>query len=458
MFMTATIHIYIPTHYFLFFKFCVWSECYLPIFLSPARYNICIDSQELSDPAIGADEYHSILALELIRNTQCDEQKPACANCIKHSIQCEFTPVTPQGPNSENDTQDGALLPKLVMRDLELLHHFVTVTCMTITNHRGAETDEVWRVHVVKDALSHDWLMRGVLALAALHLSRSRPERAEYFLLQSTTYQTVALAGFRSAMTNLTEENCNAVFAFSCMVAIHSFASPRKQGALGLTATGDEHGAAQWVHCVRGTFELVKWAWKWLEKGYMMPLFRTTDAANPADLEADVSNRLASLLRLCDGHSPEVAKIYEETIHCLRRTFVNVHSITDDTRVTVAVLKWPIIVPQSYMIFLDQRHPEALVILSNFCVLLNRIKTCWWIEGWPRHIMETIHGALAPDWRSWIDWPMHIILPEVSTAGIKTEPYQPHSAPLRVDSLLQHSNNQSSHSPHTPHPMLPRDT
>lgn len=59
--------------------------------------------------------------------------------------------------------------------DMEILryfHHFTTATCLTLPSMEDVDVvDTYWQVDVVAQALSNRWLMYGVLALAASHLS-----------------------------------------------------------------------------------------------------------------------------------------------------------------------------------------------------------------------------------------------------------------------------------------------
>ncbi|THX62013.1 hypothetical protein D6D06_00224 [Aureobasidium pullulans] len=59
--------------------------------------------------------------------------------------------------------------------DMEILryfHHFTTAACLTLPSMEGVDVvDTYWQVDVVAQALCNRWLMYGVLALAASHLS-----------------------------------------------------------------------------------------------------------------------------------------------------------------------------------------------------------------------------------------------------------------------------------------------
>lgn len=48
----------------------------------------------------------------------------------------------------------------------------------------------------------------------------------------------------------------------------------------------------------------------------------------------------------------------------------------------------------------------ALVIVAHYCILLNRLKEHWWIEGWSTKVMGAIWRELDENWRPSIQWAM----------------------------------------------------
>jgi hypothetical protein len=57
------------------------------------------------------------------------------------------------------------------------------------------------------------------------------------------------------------------------------------------------------------------------------------------------------------------------------------------------------------MLLADEEQ-DALVVLSYFCVLLNKLSRQWWLDGWVNHLMDKIYAALDEERRTWIIWPM----------------------------------------------------
>ena len=82
----------------------------------------------------------------------------------------------------------------LNMAHLELLHHFITVTAaeMTAGNNMG---QEIWHMTIPKIALSHEWLMHGILAVSALHMAYFSPGQQSVYWKRAALHQDQALQG-----------------------------------------------------------------------------------------------------------------------------------------------------------------------------------------------------------------------------------------------------------------------
>lgn len=82
------------------------------------------------------------------------------------------------------------------MLDLELIYHWSTATSRTISEDLSIQ--EFWRSSAVRLGLRRDHVMRGILALSALHLAQLCPSREADFLHRSVSHHEHAA---RRAMT-----------------------------------------------------------------------------------------------------------------------------------------------------------------------------------------------------------------------------------------------------------------
>lgn len=49
---------------------------------------------------------------------------------------------------------------------------------------------------------------------------------------------------------------------------------------------------------------------------------------------------------------------------------------------------------------------EAVAIYSHFFVMLKRLESQWWLEGWATHLMEKAWAVLDEEHRGWVQWPI----------------------------------------------------
>ncbi|KAL9605281.1 MAG: hypothetical protein Q9179_001529 [Wetmoreana sp. 5 TL-2023] len=363
----------------------------------------------------------------------CDEARPACSNCIKHSITCDFqigsphaaSPVHPpklytrasesKSPGSTrsrirsrpvitNTLQPG----ELQMGDLELLHQFATETCYTTSNR--PDSHELWRVTVCKEGLTHGFLMRGILAIAALHLSRLRPDRASDYQNIAESHQNKALSSFLPIMPNPTQLNCHAFFALSSLIVVYAFASPQKRGTT--VFTDQSQDSADWLPLIRGVNSILQQAWPWVENGPLRGLLQPgiintvdTKLPRPAD------QQLRQLAEMCKGAAggEEAVEAYVEAVKALRKCYVKIFIRASVECEVGTAFTWPVEVPDKFIQLLKAGAPEALVILAHYCVVLHHLNDYWWMRGWAAHLIENIYNELSDPWRDWIQWPSETI-------------------------------------------------
>ncbi|EEH04241.1 C6 zinc finger domain-containing protein [Histoplasma capsulatum G186AR] len=382
------------------------------------------------------------------RKIKCDETPPPCGNCKKHNIECQF--ATPPGAVPANnstcrwpstivnrpppvlppvslpsismpissstvdqleifttfDSTNPQFTSNLHLDDLKLMHHYTTVTCTTLSN--TPEHIDIWRTVIPKEALAHPFLMHGLLSLSALHLiessSNDDPNRRKYVEL-ATMHQHLALAAFRPVLNDITPSNCNAVFAFSSLIAALAFAFSRFVGRPG----GGEPVAEllQDFLLFRGVESVLSTFWEIIQKGELGPMIRRPAINASQPISKDVINAL-DYLHDCNGDhvtqlSAEEKDANNHAIRELRISFERPASSWEN------VFRWPILLPEAYLAHLKARKPMALVILAHYCVVLSRLDSCWWSQGWATHLFEAIYRSLGTSWRPLLRWPMQMV-------------------------------------------------
>jgi hypothetical protein len=51
---------------------------------------------------------------------------------------------------------------------------------------------------------------------------------------------------------------------------------------------------------------------------------------------------------------------------------------------------------------LQESAPEALAIFAHFCIMVKKLESHWWAQGWTNRIMSEIHAFLDEEHRTWL--------------------------------------------------------
>lgn len=360
--------------------------------------------------------------------------KPACSYCTRHSVECSFLVTEPNvlpsiaslhlisrnasparrssedilrgGPsNPENDSR---LCSNLHMLDLELLLHFSTTTAPTISA-QNPTNDAIWSTVVPKLALDHPFLMHGILGVAALHLSRLRPERKQEYIMVAAKHENIALPFFRAEAVNITDKNFAPTFVFSTLIVLYTMASHNHSGGLFSAGFSTGDGLPEWLHLLRGVDSITKPRIHLMSQGPLAPLLdlqRFQDRVLSLSDELPL-NILSTLFTIPPNTPPDrVAEleIYKETLSLLRNSFTNPANPNMPSQPVPYI--WFTLISDAFMQFLSERRAEALVLLAYECVILKRLEPCWFLDGIADRMMRTVMENLLPEWRFWVEWPL----------------------------------------------------
>ncbi|KAF4951948.1 hypothetical protein FSARC_12773 [Fusarium sarcochroum] len=248
------------------------------------------------------------------RKVKCDEVKPACANCVRFGIPCDFAPQPPSSDDSaphrsppdvvsvlaEPSTtprrgpgrprKDWAALTRpppppsdrtttsptstvatpassstasnsqpcsLNVADAELLFHFMTHTANTLhdDDDPAASMAAFWVRNVPQIGLSYHFVLHMMYSLAGYHLVYLEPkgtERHSQNLALAAHHSELGLAEMNKTLANLNETNCGALYIAAVLVCYCTFAAgPTGPGDL-LICIVDDAAAQRWLPLIHG--------------------------------------------------------------------------------------------------------------------------------------------------------------------------------------------------------------
>ncbi|RFU33455.1 hypothetical protein B7463_g2853, partial [Scytalidium lignicola] len=340
---------------------------------------------------------------------------------LSPSISSPSTPDSLTNPNSESSSRqrvapsNGQVLDRnndLNISDLELLHHFTTVTCYTLSS--VPSECRIWQNNIIKEALQHEFLLRGILAIAALHLSRLKPSQETEYIVKASTHQDLAISEFRPILPTISASNCNAVFLFSGVLALQSFAYARGSHDSPVDPITGLNDILHCIQLVRGIeTSLVSWMpiIQLSESSHIVcfPGCDEIECADTSVLNYETKLIFSQLENLCSCvGDPGASSSYAHAIKTMRQIYATVEN--PKTMSTIATTAyWLYQVSHTYVLLLRERVPEALVVLAHYAVLLHRHNSYWYFDGWGRHLVRVIADLLGPSWSVHLEWPRRMV-------------------------------------------------
>lgn len=388
---------------------------------------------------------------------QCDEMKPACSNCLRHDIACDYkaispaslSPATPDleqpvhnsrryrfkpsqyqsrvdGPgNTVNESTGPAgfvstgtqcdfptRVDGLSLADLQLFHRFVTSTYRTLAE--DAHGHALWQIHVPQWSLDFPSIMHLILALSAIHQSRDNPD-AGVFVDQADQHFTFGVSSVTSILSqfDLTPENAQPLYLAAALICIIYFAHGPRPGEYIIFS---DAGHAEWLVLLRGVRLIIETQKSHLFKGPMEPRPTEIDdlmkqrRVNPewqSALDGDRQHLYALQQLVQNTH---YANVYGPLVENLLESFgdVYVKMSVHPSRVGLMqyVVGWLYRLPDEYIGLLEQKEPCALVILAAWSILLHYMQPVWYMRDWDVHVIHGILHTVHDDWKDWVSWPL----------------------------------------------------
>lgn len=292
------------------------------------------------------------------------------------------------------------------MRDLELMHKFATETFSTVCTSESKF--HVWQIVIPRLALQYDFLMNGILALAALHIATTTESPTSLAYIDTALqYHNLSFAPFRGAIDNLTPQNCEAVLAQSIVTTVIGIALPR------VTAPRDEN--TNMTENMLVVFELLQGVKKIIHIGrswIKINLYsrqRDLYESGPTELDSDVSTAIDRLAML---NEETVANIDAQQYHINKDVIDNLrhcYTLYQNSQDPGEVLAWLAAVDKEFVDNVRRRQPLALLILMHWGVLLHELDGRWW---WAQNsgkslVLELLRVLGTPDarWTECLSWP-----------------------------------------------------
>jgi hypothetical protein len=326
---------------------------------------------------------------------QCDEHKPHCWSCIRRSIQCVY-PTRQEKRNclspasSAVDVGSTAASPRisinseqrhestppsdvlalhrrsstlLAVDDLPLLHHWILSTSRSISE--SPSFDAYWQTAFPQIGFRYSFVLHGILSVAALHLASLHASDKKQHVVDAAHHHNIALQGFREQVTQLSEDNSDALFACASLNVLYVFGmSAQHHGKQESVADPATRRAqilgAEWIPMIRGVEAVLISVYNRIHLGSLSPIF---EVGNWEEVDPDIGSpdedhhmRLVREIWASTGGD----EVFDETLHLLRKCCSYVHqfsttgahelSVCGPRRVWSGHLFWVHFAPNEYFV------------------------------------------------------------------------------------------------------------
>jgi hypothetical protein len=294
------------------------------------------------------------------------------------------------------------------MDHLELLLQWTTLTCHTLVEN--TERERLYMTTVVREALKFPFLMQQILAIAALHIaSDAPPDKALQYYHRATELQTAAVSGFKDHQNHITDDSAFALLVFASLLGLHVLADHSRtyqmDGQLFLDHFLHVFRLMQGVHAL-----VVDEWWQKIRDRPDVGRFIDVERIEPPYDSPQEVKELKKLVENPDKFDSETLVAYTKAIHHLDwfyalckvpyRSYNNVHLLP----------AWLIRSSVAYLNLIDQRQPEALIILAYFALAVHFYRDSWMVRDTGIRLITAIEANLDPQWTKWLEWPKKVIV------------------------------------------------
>jgi hypothetical protein len=342
---------------------------------------------------------------------QCDEKRPTCGSCQRLLLNCNYenrressrqTLSHSLSYGEEHITTAIKEIDPLQPLDCELIHHWTKHTAHTFSD--DPDRTHVWEVLFPLLAFQQDFLLHTLLATSSLHLACiGKPQHRWKYFAACDKHFNWAIKQYRVEILNLSNRNCEALFACGMLLFLSSFSEQEEDAPINDSPQKLEPTLAQGVRFMREGRALFKPYIPQIMAGCLRPLLAEPDRST---FLSDDPGMLTDFESLCKGADDFHLEAYNQAVASLKIAYAS--------RACGSPLKmvqsWPITLSETFVKLLEAEDARALVILAHYCAVAHASSRCWWarqnqIERQLRRIEEKVGDA----WTEWLEWPKYVV-------------------------------------------------
>ncbi|KAK6223906.1 hypothetical protein LQW54_000050 [Pestalotiopsis sp. IQ-011] len=268
---------------------------------------------------------------------------------------------------------------------------------MTISTEPLARS--FWRVNIPQIGFNTPFILKGILAVSALHLAWYRPDRKEFYTGLAFQHHNAALAQALPLIANIDMGKRRQLV---------SVQHPHPRGPTDFLLS-ENSAVPDWLYLFRGVRALIESMGSMLRSSSISFLFEEGKKIHyhwlSLDYDSEGFRELQTNIQSSVADEAKRDTLFE-AIDSLKKSFAlaNDSSLSDGNR-SRGVFVWLYKISDSFIGLVGAGDSEALCVLAFFCVLLRRLDYLWWIESWGIDLIERIYNRLSDTYKLWIRWP-----------------------------------------------------
>ena len=266
--------------------------------------------------------------------------------------------------------------------------------------------------YAVRRGLQCPYLLCQMLALSARHSSSTRSSQSDRYYSQALALQTRALSLFNEAIVTLDESNCVDVMIFATMLGHHLLTDTLAVGAsrLGdLNVVVEAFTSGLCTH--RGAYSIGMFLRPTLINSDGVE-FKQTCAQGASFLSSEPRGKQCQLLYdLCNRNTRLTSGEKDSLYLMIRYLQIGIDALScDETKDRHQMIySWPMLAPEHFTTMMDDKRPEALVLLGWYAALLHHGRSMWQVGEAGASILDLTSAYLGDSWSFELKYPRDVI-------------------------------------------------
>ncbi|KAH6625480.1 hypothetical protein C7974DRAFT_376989 [Boeremia exigua] len=259
----------------------------------------------------------------------------------------------------------------------------------------------VWKACIPEEAVRHDFLIDGLLALSSLHLASKDPGEEQRHTKIAFHYQNTGLRQYAKALESITVDNNHAIFAYADITTVM---------ALAVTVSHQQMTFADCTASLVSMFELLQGVrivseeskdplrtgkFRLLFHGIPLNLEQTVPAPDVLEAMLDLRERAGTVTKYVQ---PDRYGVYLSGIDRLELVFGRV--ATSDH--LGPIIAWPTMIDKKLVELFEQGEPMAQLIFLHYGVLLLYTHDRWWGKGFGLQLIDGLTAFLSAIDADWV--------------------------------------------------------